>query len=168
MGRLNWAISGGLAALVLGACSEDRAGEAPSGAAVSQGAQEEGELSALDAAAERACGAGDEQILAALPQGASFSSRAGDARVVVGCRLDDHTGVHRIRSTALPESARTQFDLAIAAHMRHGLRAGDERSGTGAYRERDGGFCAIQTDREVSRAVCEAAREAAPLEASEG
>lgn len=162
------AILGGLAALSLSACGDEMTGESQTQAAPEPEILEsEAAPGALDLAAEQACDAGDEAIMEAIPAGASFASRGADGMVVVACRLDDLSGVYRIDSTALPDGVRTEFDLAIAEHMRHGLRVGDDRSGTGAYRKRDGGFCAVQTDPQVSRAVCEAARQAAPLAAGE-
>lgn len=168
MARRVSAFLGGLCALALGACGDDMAGDSRTAAAPDPEVRETEEaLGALDSAAEQACEASDEAIMEAIPAGASFSSRGADGMVVVACRLDDFNGVYRIDSTALPAGVRTDFDLAAAGHMRHGLRVGDDRSGTGAYRKRDGGFCAVQTDPQVSRAVCEAAREAAPLVSGE-
>lgn len=157
---------GALAALSLSACGDraadeeqNTAGAATENMAATENIEQEDGLSALDAVAERACGASDAAIMDALPDGASFSSRNAQGIVVIACTLDDVNGVYRIDSTALPSGVRADFDFEVAEHMRHGLRVGDDRSGTGAYRQRDGGFCAVQTDVEVSRRVCEAARE---------
>ena len=162
----------GVAALALAACGgQDEASPADTQQA-GMGTETAGEAESptealvgnaeLDHAAEDACrGEDDAAVLAALPDGAAFSSRGPDGMVVVACKLDGDGSVYRIDSTALEGEARSTFDLAASEHMRFGLRPNDDRSGTGAYRMRDGRFCAIQTEREISERVCDAAQEAA-------
>jgi hypothetical protein len=162
----------GVAALALAACGgQDEASPAdtqPAGAGTEAAGEAESPTQALvgngelDHAAEDACrGEDDAAVLAALPDGAAFSSRGPDGMVVVACKLDGDGSVYRIDSTALEGDMRSTFDLAAAEHMRFGLRPNDDRSGTGVYRMRDGRFCAIQTEREISERVCEAAEQAA-------
>ncbi|PWE17106.1 hypothetical protein DDZ18_10430 [Marinicauda salina] len=169
MTRTGITMSALIAAFALAGCG-DAGDAAPSSAELqSEGVEpeatqdEETGLSALDAAAQQACRAEtDDALLAALPDGASFSSRGPDGVVVVGCDMADGRFVRRLRSTELSEEARIEFDLAVADHIRFGLRPGDDRSGTGAYRMRDGRFCAVQTDDAISQRLCAAAAEAAP------
>lgn len=165
------------AALVLVACGNGEEASAPDTASeTGQTADEAGTiaetaqegLTALEMAAEDACRAeSDAGVLAAVPQGASFASRGPDGQVTVAWKLDGEAQVHSFDAPGLPEAFRSDFDFAVAEHMRHGLRPGDDRSGTGVYRMRDGRFCAIQTDRQVSEAVREIALEASALDTGE-
>lgn len=173
------------AALMLSACGETQdaapadadapatAGTEPAGPAADDAAAPAGEdweagLSALDQAAQAACEAQDDAaLLAALPEGASFSSRGPDGIVVIACKLEGRSDVFRFDAPELPEDFRMDFDFTVAEHMRHGMRPGDDRSATGAFRMRDGRFCSVQTDETVSATVCEAAREAEAVRAGQ-
>lgn len=159
------------AALLLAACGNGQeSASAPAAneandTAAAIAAEAQAGLTALEIAAEDACRADSEAgVLAVVPQGASFASRGPDGVVTVAWKLDGEGDVLRFDAPGLPEAFRSDFDFAVAEHMRHGLRPGDDRSGTGVYRMRDGRFCAIQTDRQVSEAVRAIAREAEAIE----
>ena len=133
--------------------------DAGTGDGVGDGAGNGG-LTRLEQAAEDICRAEEDAAkLAALPEGASFASRGPDGVVVIAYKLDGQDGIHRFGVGDLPQSEQADFDFGVAEHMRFGLRRGDDRSGTGAYRMRDGRFCAVQTDEAVSRAVMEIAQD---------
>lgn len=118
-------------------------------------ADEASELSAFDLAAQAACRADGDDILNTLTDELVFASRGPDGIVSVACPIEDFNAVYQIDTTTIPVEDRSEFDLAVAEFMRIGLRPGDDRSGTGAYRMRDGRFCSVQNDLEAGRTLCE-------------
>lgn len=125
-------------------------------------------LDRLDVAAREACAAGDENFAAALPAGTAFAARGGDARVHAGWNVDGRVNEAIIRTGALDDAARLEFDGAVADFLRHNMVAGFDRTGlTGAYRYRDGRFCIVQTEDEVITAFQDAVRVVEALPAGE-
>ncbi len=127
-------------------------------------------LSALDIAAREACAAGDAGFAAALPEGSAFVSRGPDARVHAAWNVDGETHEAIIHTPSLPDEARLAFDNAVADFIRRNMTAGFDRTGlTGAFRNRGGRFCVVQTETETIEPLQMAVREAeAALEASQG
>ncbi|MFW5661631.1 MAG: hypothetical protein ACOC05_09625 [Oceanicaulis sp.] len=120
-------------------------------------AADEDELTELEILAREICEAGDDSFGEALPAGAAFASRGADARVHAAWRLDGMAERAIMRTTALPDEARSAFDGAVADFLRHNMTAGFDRDGlTGAYRSRDGRFCVVHTEDAPVAALVEA------------
>ena len=125
--------------------------------------EEEVYSSELDSIAEAACDSEPSDIAQIIPPGSSFSSRGADAVVVIACAFDGEREYWSIDTTELEDEARTEFDFAVADHLRAGTFPDSDRSQSGIYRKRDGGLCAIQSEPNVAILICEAAERAQAL-----